>query len=154
MRNNKYWFSLIEVIIAIWILTVWVFWVYKLIWSNMLLLWNSENNLTLNSLNLPFKECLKSIWYNSLSWSYSLWDEFSINFWNDNLSCLTWSYSSWFNFTPVKIDNQEYYMFAKVYFKSSDYIKFETNIYSPNLWYLFNSWSSITSDYKYFTLYK
>lgn len=150
--KTKLWFSLIEVIVAISVLTIWVFWVYKLIWSNMLLLSNSESNITLNSLKLPLDECMKNFWYDYLSWAYALNQTFSINFWSWNLDCLTWSYDSSFSFTPVIVDNAEYYLYEKMIFKWNDFLKFETNIYSSQNWYLYNSWTS--SDLKNITIYK
>ena len=58
-KKNKA-FSLIEVIIAAWILSLTFFWVYKLIWENTKIISNSSNYTTANSLFLPFKECIKN----------------------------------------------------------------------------------------------
>lgn len=104
MKKSNKAFSIIEIIISTVILTIWVFWVYKLIWNNMSLLSNNEIFLQQNMLFNPFKECLKAIWYNSLSWSYSVWSWFSVNFWNDNLWCFTWSFDSNYSFSWVITD--------------------------------------------------
>ena len=60
MKNKKIAFSLIEVIIAAWILGLTFFWVYKLIWENTKIISNSSNYTTANWLFSPFKECIKN----------------------------------------------------------------------------------------------
>jgi len=152
MKSTKKAFSLIEVIISTVILTIWVFWVYKLIWSNMNLLSNNENYTQLNMLYKPLKECIKSIWYNSLSWSYNTWSWFSINFWNNNLWCFTWSYNDNLNFSWVIIDNREYFLYSKVIWKDSLKIDLELNIFNDTASYLFNSGS--TNEEKNLVIYK
>ena len=57
-------FSLIEVIVASIILSLAVFWVFKLIWEYEKIINNSDNYKTATSLFIPFEECLK---YNSNS---------------------------------------------------------------------------------------
>lgn len=141
MNSSKKAFSIIEIIISASILSIWVFWVYKLIWNNMNYIANNENLLQLNMLYNPFRECIKSIWYNSLSWSYNSGDTFSIHFWPDNMWCLTGTYNKTYDFSGVMIDHQEYFLFWKVSEKSSWEMKSELNIYNPLNGYLFNSWS-------------
>lgn len=148
MKKSKNAFSIIEIIISTIILTIWVFWVYKLIWNNMNYIANNENLLQLNMMYNPLRECIKSIWYNSLSWSYNSWDDFSINFWQDNTECLTWSYNNTYDFTWVVLQNQEYYMYSKIIEKTATQIKLELNIYNTLNWYLFKSWST-NEDNKY-----
>lgn len=153
MKKSKKAFSIIEIIISASILTIWVFWVYKLIWNNMNYIANNENLLQLNMLYNPMRECIKSIWYNSLDWNYNSWDIFSINFWNDNMLCLTWSYNTTYDFSWVLIDNQEYYMYSNIISKTNTGIKLELNIYNPLNGYLFNSWSE-NQDNKYLVIKK
>lgn len=148
MKKSKNAFSIIEIIISTIILTIWVFWVYKLIWNNMNYIANNENLLQLNMMYNPLRECIKSIWYNSLSWSYNSWDNFSINFWQDNTECLTWSYNNTYDFTWVVLQNQEYYMYSKIIEKTATQIKLELNIYNTLNWYLFKTWST-NEDNKY-----
>lgn len=140
MKKTKKAFSLIEIIISTIILTIWVFWVYKLIWNNVNLITNNDNYKTFNNLYPNFKECITSL-KSSLSWSYNSWSSFSINFWNDNMSCLIWSYNSNFDFTPVLLNNNEYYLFWEVTKKESDEMELKLNIYNSLNWYIFNSWS-------------
>lgn len=153
MKKSTKAFSLIEIIISTIILTIWVFWVYKLIWNNMNLLSNNENHITLNSLYNPFTECLKSIWYNSLSWSYNSWETFSINFWEDNLWCATWSYNEIIDFSWVTLNNQNYFLYGKVVGKDINQINLEINIFNETSGYLFNSWSE-NESFKYINIIK
>jgi len=153
MKKSIKAFSLIEIIISTIILTIWVFWIYKLIWNNMNLLSNNENFITLNSLYNPFKECLKSIWYNSLSWSYNSWEIFSVNFSEDNLWCQTWSYNENLNFSWVLLNNKNYFLYAKVIQKNTNEIKLEINIFNDTSGYLFSSWSE-NENFKYINIIK
>ncbi len=141
MKPSKSAFSIIEIIISASILTVWVFWVYKLIWNNMNYIANNENLLQLNMLYNPMRECIKSIWYNSLSWSYNVWSGFSINFWTDNMWCFTGTYNKTYDFSWILLDKNEYFLYSKVLSKNTDEMKLELNIYNPLNGYLFNSWS-------------
>jgi hypothetical protein len=63
---NKKAFSLIEVIIAAWILSMTFFWVYKLIWENSKIISNSYDYSTANTLFQPFKECIETNSWNTL----------------------------------------------------------------------------------------
>ena len=140
MKKTKKAFSLIEIIISTIILTIWVFWVYKLIWNNVNLITNNDNNKTFNDLYPNFKECITSL-TSTLSWSYNSWSSFSINFWSDNMSCLTWNYNSNFDFTWVILNNNEYYLFWEITKKDIDKMEVKLNIYNSLNWYMFNSWS-------------
>jgi len=77
MKNKKIAFSLIEVIIAAWILSLTFFWVYKLIWENTKIISNSSNYTTANSLFLPFKECIKTNYDSNVfiqnNWAFYIW---------------------------------------------------------------------------------
>jgi hypothetical protein len=146
MKYCKQAFSIIEIIISATILTVGVFWVYKLIGNNMNYIANNENFLQLNMIYSPMRECIKSIGYTKLSNSYNSWNIFSVNFWNDFMWCYTGSYNGNYNFTWVVIDNNEYYLFWKVIEEESTEIKLELNIYTPLNGYLYESWSIYESN--------
>lgn len=148
MKKNKYWFSLVEIIIATSIITIWVFWIYKLFSSNMRIIWENEDYKTQINMQIPLIECLKNIWYNSLN-TYSSWDYFSINFWNDNMWCFTWTYDSNYTFTWVNMDNLDYHLYLKITWKDSEKISIEPNIYSETLWELYKtSWENNIDIYK------
>ena len=86
LLKNKFAFTLVEVVIAWTILTVWVFWIYKMIWSNMLLLNKSQDTVDAQTLLQPATECIKSkkSTINSLSQTW-----FYLTFWNE-INSFTW----------------------------------------------------------------
>ena len=58
--NSNKWFSLIEVVIATWIISISVFWIYKLIWENTKIINNSSNYLQSNTLFPVLEECIEN----------------------------------------------------------------------------------------------
>lgn len=94
MQKNNYAFSLLETIVATWIISITLFWIYKIIWENNKIISNSNNFLTQNILYEVSKECLK--------WEKFIQKKF-LNFWENLKNC---------NFTDnekiTKIDNIEY----------------------------------------------
>jgi len=130
------WFTLIEVIIASAILSVTVFWVYKLIWENTKLINNSGNYLQLNNLFLNLEECIKN--KKSDFTSLTIWTTKKINFWNTSTWCVIW------NSNPVSIDNIDYFLETKITWTWSSYIDFELKI----------EWDWILVEKKYFRLLK
>jgi prepilin-type N-terminal cleavage/methylation domain-containing protein len=137
MIKIKKAFSLIEIIIASAILSVTVFWVYKLIWENSKLINNSWNYLQLNNLFLNLEECIESKWFSSFS-SDSALDIIKFNFWNDLNWCEIWTSNK------ILIDNIEYYLEWKIKEKKINYIDFELNI----------EWDWVWIEKKEFRLYK
>ena len=135
-KKNINAFSLIEIIMASAILSITVFWVYKLIWENSKLMNNSENYLQLNSLFPVFQECIKNKWYSSFSDNTTT----KFNFW-DNLNWCKTDSSTW-----VVIDNIEYFLEAKIESgnKKTDFIDFELQI----------EWDWVAIEKKDFRLYK
>lgn len=133
MNLSKKAFSLIEIIISISILTIWVFWVYKLIWNNMNLLSNNETSKTLESLYNPFWECLKYFWFENIN-TYNIWDKFSVNFWEDNLWCYTWSFDNNYSFSWIKLNNQEFFLFWEITQKEAEKITLKLNIFNDISW--------------------
>lgn len=97
---NKKWFSLIEVIVATSIITISVFWVYKLIWENTKIITNSSNTTQANYIFPVIQECIENIWFDNFS--KTIWLEYFFNIWNNMLNCNTWTTSN------VIIDNLEY----------------------------------------------
>jgi prepilin-type N-terminal cleavage/methylation domain-containing protein len=113
MKKTKKAFSLIEVITATVILSIAVFWVFKLIWENQKILNNTNNYNTTSSLFLDFQECIKNN-----SWSISDNEKFYMNI-ND---CKTWSTNTW-----ITLNNIEYTLYwSGIWNNSLDlYIKIE-----------------------------
>jgi hypothetical protein len=106
MNSNKKAFSFTEVITSAIILSIAVFWVFKLIWENQKLINNSEKYKTATSLFTPFKECIKNIYSTT-----TIKNTFYINLNNctseatetwiilDNIEyILYWSWTTWKNF--------------------------------------------------------
>jgi len=98
MKSKKA-FSLIEIVIATGILSVTVFWIYKLIWENNKIITNSNIYLTQNQTFENARQCLK--WVKNLPWNY-------LDFWEDLKSC---NFSSSEKIT--KIDWVEYSIFIE-----------------------------------------
>ena len=119
MKNKKA-FTLIEVVIATAILSITVFWVYKLIWENSKLINNSDNYLQLNNLFLNLEECIKN--KKTDYYSNSLNSIKKYDFWNDLKWCNNNS-STW-----VLIDNINYKLESKLTWTGSNYIDFELKI--------------------------
>jgi len=123
MNNNNKWFSLIEVVIATWIITISVFWVYKLIWENTKIINISSNILQQNSLVWVLKECIRNIEF----WTYIIWQEHNFNLWANLDECLTWTINK------VIVDNIEFELKWKIMEVWTEYIIWE---------YLVNNWLS------------
>ncbi len=84
MNKNNNWFTIIEIIIATSILTVSVFWVYKLISENNKMINNS--NIYLNtSMMIPLVEnCIKN---KSPSTQSSSLTQYYFDLWSDHKDC-------------------------------------------------------------------
>lgn len=112
-------FSLIEVIIATSILTIAVFWVYKLIWENSKIINNSWNYFQINSLFPVLEECIENIWFDSFTQN-----NYEFNFWLTG----TWCVRGVGN--KVIIDNLEYKLSWVITWSWSDYNNWELTISS------------------------
>ncbi len=106
MKKQKIAFSLLEVVVASLILTITVFWTFKLIWENQKLISNASNYKNTTSLFIPLIECIKHISY---SWfdDKSEWKTHYINFWDDLNWCEIWK-------NKTKINNIEYELSWKI----------------------------------------
>jgi prepilin-type N-terminal cleavage/methylation domain-containing protein len=126
MRNNSNAFSLIEVIVATSILTIAVFWVFKLIWENSKILSHSQNYIQANLLLQPSKECL----------DYLLKDNGINNMKSEilpmylDLSNFTGVCSIWNNLTVNIVDNIGYSIYIEKNSEWVDYIDWKINIVS------------------------
>ena len=131
LKKNNYWFSLIEIIIATSIITITVFWTYKLIWENTKIINNSWEYLQVNSLFPTINECLKNHWYTNLSLFYNDNDEFYYNLWNSGTlnECIrhSWQYIN-------TIDNSDFIIKSTLIKESTvpAFLKFIVEISSDN----------------------
>lgn len=122
--HQKKWFSLIEIVIATSIITIAVFWVYKLIWENTKIINNSWNYLQVNSLFPVLEECIENLWFSSFPWVTTT--EYDFNFWvNQNLDSCSISGGN-----KVVIDNIEYNLKWIIKNRTIDSILWELQIYS------------------------
>lgn len=125
MKNTKYltkWFTLIEIVIATTILTISVFWVYKLIWENTKIISNFDSFKQWESLFTSLEQCIDYIWFDYFKSSTNTW--FTFNFWNDNNSCLTWATNK------IKIDNIDYELRWNITNSWSEFIDWDLFVYS------------------------
>ncbi len=113
IKKKKKAFSLIEVVVASVLLSMAVFWVFKLIWENTKSINNSNIYKNTNYLFFSFGECIENIFW---SWaSNSNLNNFYLNL--DN--CSTANTSTW-----IIIDEIEYILS----WKTSDSINFKLSI--------------------------
>ena len=133
MKKTKKGFSLIEIVIATWIITISVFWVYKMIWENTKIIWNSSNYLQVNSLFPVLEDCIENIGFDTIMWNW--WSEFDFNFWpsNNPINCYIW------NTNNVTLDNINYFLHWKILNSNTDTIEWELSIWSEEIkkitWY-------------------
>lgn len=123
MNQSTKAFSLIEVIIAASILSIAIFWVYKLIGENTKLISNNDNYLQANYQLQNITKCIDYFWETIFDTGST--QEYSINFGSGNTECLTGSYNTSFDFTGVTIDGIEYSLFMKTSATGSNYIDWE-----------------------------
>ncbi len=127
MKNNLSWFSIIEVVVASFILSLSVFWVYKLIWENTKLIWKSYNYMQANFLFQPMKECIEKIWYDSIVWTGD--SKIYIDLWTEWDNC-----SIWTNASVLLIDNLEYQFFWEISNTTTNSINWILKIDTLDAW--------------------
>lgn len=136
MKNNFKAFSLIEVIVATSILTIAVFWVFKLIGENSKIISQSQNYIQSNLLLQPSKECLDYLlkdndldyMKNNLSGSYL------------DLNNFSWVCSLWINTTVNTVDNIDYQIYIEKNNEWTDFVDWKINV-------LTDTTSPVTIDY-------
>jgi prepilin-type N-terminal cleavage/methylation domain-containing protein len=136
MKNNFKAFSLIEVIVATSILTIAVFWVFKLIGENSKIISQSQNYIQSNLLLQPSKECLDYLlkdndldyMKNNLSGSYL------------DLNNFSWVCSVWINTTVNTVDNIDYQIYIEKNNEWTDFVDWKINV-------LTDTTSPVTIDY-------
>lgn len=126
MEKNFYWFSLIEVIVATSIITISVFWVYKLISENTKIINKSSNNIQVNNMFFLSKDCIESIWIDN--YNKAIWTDYYFNFWTDLTECSTWTINQ-----TVVIDNLGYSIKGNILESWTNYIKWLISIESPEI---------------------
>lgn len=132
IKKNKNAFSLIEVIIATSIITISVFWIYKLIWENTKII-NKSQNIT-NTYNLfpVMEECIKYLWYDSFT--KTIWREYYFQLWINLDICTNSLISTW-----ITIDNIDYILKWEIITLPTNAIDWELSIESD--WIKTITWS-------------
>lgn len=126
MKNSYSAFSLIEVIVATSILTIAVFWIFKLIWENSKIIAQSQNYIQWNLLLQPTKECL----------NYLLKDNGIVNMKNEtipiylDLNNFIWPCNIWVDSDINTIDNIDYIIYIEKNNEWDDFIDWKINITS------------------------
>lgn len=140
---TKSGFSLIEVIIAAGILSVTVFWVYKLIWENSKLMSNSSNYVQLQTLFPALWECINSLQVNTIHDFFvePVWYTTHFDFGADLTECNISSSNS----QRVVVDNIEYALEWKIV---------QNNAPDSIDWVLIIEWSGVWKETQNFTLIK
>ena len=127
--QNKKAFSIIEVLVASIILSISVFWVFKLIAENTKIINNSENYSQGVSLFIPFEECLNYLDFSKFL-DKTIWKKYNFNFWINRNSCEIW------NSNKITIDNIDYELSWEITWSWPNYLKWELNIFSDQSWFL------------------
>jgi hypothetical protein len=142
MRNNsKSGFSIIEVVVSSIILSLSVFWIYKLIAENNKLINNSNNFLDANILLTNSITCLENIWFDNLKSSSFNTTTRSLYFENSLTGkCLTWTYDTSYTFTWVKLNNLDYYLYWIITSSWSNYLDWNLWVYNESVWKIEKNW--------------
>lgn len=142
--KSKYWFTLVEVLVASIILSVVVFGILRLVNNDTKQTTNIEKNNEMYDVYSNSLECIKSFWYNYLS---TLTNTSSLNFWTNSNLCLTWSYNPNLSFSWIEI--KSYFDWNKVwsnYYRSYFYTSTWTNF--VNIYTSISDWVS-TKNFSY-----
>lgn len=135
MKYNKRAFSIIEVVVSSIILSLSVFWIYKLIAENNKILNNSNNFLDANILITNITSCIENIWFDTLEAS-----DFNTNTWSfyfkNSLTwkCMTWIYDTNYTFSWVKLNNLDYYLYWKIKTKWTNNLIWNIWVYNDSVW--------------------
>jgi len=133
--KNKKWFSLIEIIVATSILSICIFWVYRLIAENGKLIQNSWNYLQGEILIGNIKECIDFFWFDIFKWSSQKDYSFIVN-----PNCSTGLYDTWYTFPSFQINEKNYFLFWNITNSWADFIEW-------NLWAYQESTGKIQKTY-------
>lgn len=141
MNINKKWFSILEVVVASMILSLSVFWIYKLIAENNKIINNSNNFFDANILITNMIDCIEWIWFDTLKSSSFLTNTWSFYFENSlTWKCITWNYNTSFTFTWNNINNINYYLYWKITNSTVDTLDWTLWVYGESVWVIEKEW--------------
>lgn len=133
MRKQQIrWFSLIEVVISAIILSLSVFWVYKLIAENNKIINNSNNYLDANLLLSNITNCIENFGFDTMNASSMNTSTWGFYFdWNSlTWSCMTWSYDT----ETINLNNLDYFLYWKIVEKNENSLKWILWVKNDSIW--------------------
>lgn len=125
-------FSLIEVLIATTILSIAVFWVYKLIGENTKIINNSDNYVQAHTMIPNIIACIENIWFDTFESSPT--QSYQFEFWSTGTWCILWA-------NTVTVDNIDYQLYGNITNSGSNYIDRNIRVRSDAI-------GSVTKNYK------
>lgn len=131
-KQTKKWFSLVEVVISAIILSLTVFWIYKLIAENNKVINNSNNYLDANLLLSNITNCIENFGFDSMKASSMNTSTWSFYFDSNSLTwkCMTWNIDS----SPIKLNNLDYYLYWKIEEKNDKFLKWILWVKNDSIW--------------------
>lgn len=145
MKSNKLWTTIIEAMIAMFIIVVWILWVYTIHTKSQKLSTTTENRLKAISIAREWIEVMQNIrdtnWI--LFWAdpQNCWNvqDYNINcLWNNSYKIATWSYKTYkdidnrwkiFSWTTVWLD------YGTGTYRTDFEVKLDTNwLYTQSWW--------------------
>lgn len=134
-------FSIIEVVVSSIILSLAVFWIYKLMAENNRIIDNSNNYLDANLLVTNMISCIENIWFDTLKTSNFNTQTWSFYFENTlTWKCMTWIYYSNYTFSWVKLNNLDYYLYWKITSSWTGYLDWNLWVYNESVWKIEKEW--------------
>lgn len=128
--KSIFWFSLVEVMIASAILSLTVFWVYKLIGENSKLISNKDTYVQKNILLSNIKECIEDIGFTTFKSSTQT--SYSFNFWPTGYNCISDTYSSTYSFTGIDLAGKTYYLFGTITNSGATFIDWDIGVFEES----------------------
>lgn len=131
MQKKHQAFSLVEVMIASFILTISVFGIYKLIGENSKIIQWNDRLMQAEMLLKNTTNCIDALWFTDFKNSSET--DYSFNFWSDGLSCITWAYLPNLSFSWVSLDASTYFLYGTITNSGSNFIDWEIKVYEEQL---------------------
>lgn len=134
-KISKSWFSILEVVVSSIILSLSVFWIYKLMAENNRIIDNSNNYLDANLLTTNIMSCIENIWFDTFK--NSNYDSQTWSFYFQNSltgKCMTWTYDTDYTFTWVKLNGLDYYLYWKIIKTWTSSLDWSIWVYNDSVW--------------------
>lgn len=134
-KISKSWFSILEVVVSSIILSLSVFWIYKLMAENNRIIDNSNNYLDANLLTTNVISCIENIWFDTFKNSNFDSQTWSFYF-HGSLTgkCMTWAYDTNYTFNSVKLNDLDYYIYWKIIKTWTSSLDWSIWVYNDSVW--------------------